>query len=65
LPKELTSDRYYKSFTVVSYRRNDSASVWQVLWNYKYDCKVRSALASVVNYDRKSDATVLSDDSVI
>ncbi len=28
-----------------------------------YDRKERSALASVVNYNRKSDATICSDDS--
>ncbi len=42
---------YYKSSTIVTYNRNDMVGAIKL----NYD---RKALASVINYDRKRDATI-------
>ncbi len=46
-----TSGLYYKSFAIVIYDCNDMTSTIKL----NYNCK---ALAIVVNYDRKCDATI-------
>ncbi len=41
---------YYKDFTIVIYKRNDMTSTIKHNYHYK-------ALACVINYDHKCDAT--------
>jgi hypothetical protein len=45
------SGQNYKSFTVVIYDRNDTASTIKLNYDFK-------ALAGVINYDLKWDATI-------
>jgi len=49
----MTCALYYRSFTIINYDRNDMDSNIKLNYDHK-------ALASVVNYDRKRDATIWS-----
>jgi hypothetical protein len=49
-----TSGLYYKSFTIIIYKCNDSSQYYNTLiTNVNYTPNLTLALASVVNYDHK------------